>query len=89
MMLPFLPALNACYLQSSAAYIWDFGVWPWLLLQGRRRCAPTQVLLTAVQCGELEGHRAEPVFQVLSDEQARVESSPGMLHTRDLQALSG
>lgn len=45
-------------------------------------------LITAVRGGEHEDHRAEPMFQVLSDEQARVESSPGMPRTRDLKALS-
>lgn len=64
-------------------------MWPQLPLQGRGRCAPMQGLLTAVRGGEHEGHRAEPMFQVLSDEQARVESSSGTPHTRDLKAFSG
>lgn len=58
-------------------------------LQGRGGWDPKQVLFSAVQCGEHEGPRAEPMFWVLSDEQVRVESSPSMPHTRDVKALSG
>lgn len=60
MILPFRPALTACYLQNSATYIL---LLPLLLsvapasLQGRGGCDPKQALSSAVQCGEHEGHR--------------------------------
>lgn len=90
MLLPFQATLIACYLQNGATYILLLLLSVALaLLKVRGGWDPKQVLFSAVQCSEHEGPRAEPMFWVLSDEQVRVESSPGMLHTRDVKALSG
>lgn len=74
-MLPFQPASLHCVLSSEQCCLCV----PLASTARWGRCAPMQVLLTAVQCREQEGRRAEPMVQVLS-EQAKVEGSCDIPH---------